>query len=59
MTKTVSSQAISNDHYLEVFGQKSDLEQKLNEKAKTQQLMYQITTEEQHKTIKPAASWNC
>lgn len=60
MTKSVRSQAISNDYYVEVRSQKSNLEKKhLNEKAKTQQLMYVITTEEQHKIIKTAAFWNC
>lgn len=60
MTKSVGSQAISNDYYVEVRSQKSNLEKKnLNEKAKTQQLMYVITTEEQHKIIKTAALWNC
>lgn len=43
MRKTVGSQTIANNHYLEVFDQKSNLEQKLNEKAKPQQLTHIIS----------------
>lgn len=47
--KSVRSQTFSDDHYLEIIGWKSNLEQKLHEKAKTQQSLYKVTTEEQHK----------
>lgn len=47
--KSVRSQTFSDDHYLEIVGQKPNLEQKSHEKAKTQQSLYKATTEEQHK----------